>query len=252
MHQEFPPKYADQHVQMPRRTFIGKAGLMGLGVLGMGLLDGLVPRVRAERPQMSISQPEVQSSQQKRRIRTELLTILQSHPGGPQAIEAARRGGANLSPGTNPTQPPQIQGTPSVTLFHFSLVLVPGQLHVGHSWAKFFVVDILRNSAINLRVTSNKSHAFFQIDFPKHGWYLLNIEGLQTSGGAISAKLVKNEQAGPILQTWSYPSVPGTDDLHPIPRSFPAMFEYTGGAKAANLYLDNGSFTFLQFSAESL
>lgn len=252
MHQ-IPLMTTDEHAQMSRRTFIRKAGLIGIGVSVMNLAPrALLPSARAERPLSSNSQPDPQSTQSRLRTRAELLTILQGHPGGAQAIETARRRGANFSLGTNSTQSPQLQGTPPVTFFSFSLLLVPGKLQVGQSWVMFHVVDILKNSAINLRVTSNKSWAFFQIDFPKNGWYLLNIEGLQTSGGALSARLVKNEQGGPILQTWSYPSVPGTSEQKPIPRSFPAMFEYTGGTKSANLYLDNGSFSFLQFSAESL
>ncbi|SLM49793.1 protein of unknown function [Nitrospira japonica] len=250
---QVPLMTTDEHAQMSRRTFFRKAGLIGIGVSLMDLAPKvLLPSARAERTLASSSQSDPQTTQSRLRTRTELLTILQGHPGGAQAIETARRRGANFSLGTNPTQPPQVQGTPPVTLFSFSLLLVPGQLQVGQSWVMFHVVDILKNSAINLRVSSTKSWASFQIDFPKNGWYLLNIEGLQTSGGAISARLVKNEQGGPIVQTWSYPSVPGTSEQKPIHRSFPAMFEYTGGTKGAILYLDNGSFSFVQFSAESL
>jgi hypothetical protein len=181
----------------------------------------------------------------------ELLTILQRHPGGSQAIEAARRGGAKFSLGIKPTQPPKLQGNPPVTFFSFSVVLVPGQLQVGNSWARFYSVDILTNSVIKLS-GMGKSSAVFQIDFPKNGWYLLNIEGLQISVGPLKVELKTKEAGGPTLQTWSYPVVPGTSEQKPIPRSFPAMFEYTGGAKSAHLYVNNASFAFLQFSAENL
>ena len=250
MDQKFPRNGTDEHAKMGRRRFIQKAGLMGLGALGMGTaLEGLVPSVRAERSQPSGSQPALPSPQRKRKTVTELLTILQSHPGGSQAIEAARRGGAKLSLGMQPTQPPKLQGGPPVTFFSFSVVLVPGQLQAGNSWAMFESVQVLKNSAIQF-IDHYKSNALFVIDFPKHGWYLLNIEGLQLFGGVISARIENGGQGGPTFQTWSYPSAPNAPQ-NPIPRSFPALLDHKVDNAVRFRITENG-LSFLQFTAVSL
>jgi hypothetical protein len=240
---------SDLEASLSRRRLFIKAGLMSIGALGAsGFVNALRPDGWAEG-----SQKLVHRVAQRRRTRTELLTILQSHPGGPQAIEAARRRGANVALVATPTQPPQVQGNPPVTPFSFSLVLVPGQLQVGNSLAVFGRVTILADSSIML-IGEEKSGAKFQIDFPKNGWYLLNIEGLQVSSYNILAQLV--EQSGPNpslqIQTWSYPSVPGANTQNPIPRSFPALVEYTGKKKDVYLKLTQGEISFLQLSAEAL
>ena len=252
MDHDFFNQHQEEDQRLSRRGLVKKAGLMGLSALGIcSAFEGMVPSARAEGPQSFLhvvqrpgTPPGGPSSSRKRRTVNELLTILQRHPGGPQAIEAARRGGANFSFGANP---PKLQDT-NPPVVPFSVVLVPGHLQVEQSWAELRDVYIFPDSTIQIKTGAKK--ALFHTDFPQKGWYLLNIEGITKKGWPqISAKMVHQQFYGPgqTIQNWSYPVSSQTGNL-----SFPALFQYKGGLKEFALHVDIGAFLFLEFSAENL
>ena len=227
-----------------RRGLFKKAGLMGLAVMGLGSgVAGMIGRANADGPQR-FSHPNKRAGSQvpmrtpppKRKTITELLTILQSHTDGPQAIEAARNGGARLTPpASNHPSLPLANAGPS-----FSVVLVPGHLQVGQSWVRLREVDVLQDSTFQLQNDSQaKSRAILKIAFPKKGWYLLNIEGALPPNSDVSAKI---RQLGPTIpglpfQAWSYPK---NVSNQPAGRSFPAVFEYKGSKYPLEFYIENG------------
>ena len=245
---------------LSRRGLLKKAGLLGVGALGIGsVLEGVVPGARAEGTQSFLhpvqrlgTQSGGGSPQRRRKTVNELLTILQSHPGGTQAIEAARRGGANFSFGE---EKPILPIAPFIP--PFSVVFAPGTLKAGKNHIELYRA-LVRDSGIFL--TNHQacpcaySHVSIHIEFPREGWYLVNMEGVLGVQWAISAKLEWTHGATGEVQTWG--KVKNTSN-QPIVTSFPALYQYKKsiGEIGMNgmLKITGGSqLEFLELSVEAL
>jgi hypothetical protein len=110
--------------------------------------------------------------------------------------------------------------------------------------------EILRDSTIKLKKHTCLCYphaAAFNIDFPKNGWYLLNIEGITRPGWSVKAKMVKGLTPEKGFQTWHFPP-----SKQIVQRSFPAVYQHTGGPGVLGLWIDEGAFLFLEFSVEAL
>ncbi|MDH4195550.1 MAG: hypothetical protein OEY80_03045 [Nitrospirota bacterium] len=238
---------------LSRRGLLKQAGLLGLAALGLGSGFGeLVPTAGAAGTQLSGSQIPQRSPQRSQKTAGELLTILQSHKGGKEAIEIARRGGARFSFGSNQSnlnlRVPKIPLVPP-----FSVVLFPGHLQAGQSWVTLREVDVLQDTTFQLKKLSSRPSAIFTIAFPQHGWYLLNIEGAIMPNWGISAEIRQMSGInlpGPVVQTWDYPKITGTQ---PVVRSFPAVYEYKKGSKRElGFHIQSGTLLFQEVSVEAL
>ena len=148
----------------------------------------------------------------------------ETHPGGPQALAQATKGGVKLAPPKGTNLPLAGSNTP------VPVILRVGQLQIGQNWLRFDKVDVMPDSSFRLRKGSFTEYsAKIKFSFPKAGWYLINIEGAIPPGASVSARIRQLGQTipGPAFQTWKYPTNNGSQSLS---KSFPAVFEYKGSA----------------------
>jgi len=229
---------------LSRRGLLKQARLLGLGALGIGSGFGeLVPTAGAAGTQLSGSQPSQRSPQRSRKTAGELLTVLQNHQGGKEALEAAKKGSSRLSMGRIPSNLTRIPP--------FSVVLFPGHLQVGKNTVTLKSVEVLPDSIFFLNsFTQRQSKAIFKIDFPQHGWYLVNIEALQTTS-VISARIreMLSTNQGRTVQTWDYPESSGPQR---VVRSFPAVYEYKNHKFPLEFSLESGGLLFQEVRVEAL
>ena len=245
MDHDFFNQHQEEDQRLSRRGLFKKAGLMGLGALGIcSAFERMVPGARAEGTQnflhavqRSGNEPTLGSPPRSRKAVPDLLKILQSQAGGPQAIEAARQGGAQFSLNNGSVSP-------------FSVVFSLGQMQVRKSWIELNEAGILRDSTIKLKkhtYLGNPHSVAFNIDFPKNGWYLLNIEGITRPGWSVKAKMGKGLTPNQGFQTWHYPP-----SRQIVQRSFPAVYQHTGGPDILAFWVTEGAFLFLEASVEAL
>ena len=234
---------------LSRRGLLKQGWLLGLGAWGIASGFGeLVPTAGAAGTQLSGSQIPQRSPQRSRKTATELFTVLQGHPGGKEALEAAQKGKSRLSIGRLPSQ--------IIRIPPFSVVLYPGHLKEGANAVALLDVDVLNDMSFELKPGSNKpSKVFLKIAFPRPGWYLLNIEGAQMPNLGISAKIREKRDghlSGPVVQTWNYPI---NSSNKPVVRSFPAVYEFKDSPYSKfglEFFLEGGKLLFQEVSVEAL
>lgn len=236
----------DRVQTLSRRRLLKKAGLMGLGALGVGKMLGEVsPAAGAAGLQRAASQPALRSSQRHPKPTTELLQVLQNHPGGKEALAAAKKGSSRLSIGRLPSN--------LTRLPNFSVVLYPGHLKEGTSTVTLYDVNVLYDMNVELKkISQTQSKAVLKIAFPQHGWYLVNIEGALKPNWSISAKIRElrgPNYPGPIIQTWAYPKNTATQ---PMTHSFPAVYEHKGSLFGLEFSIETGGLFFQEVSVEAL
>jgi len=233
MHEE-SRKQSDRDQSLSRRGLLIRAGLMGVGVLqGSGLVNGLTSDGLAEEHQDWVYR--VQRSQDSPSM-GELMNILRTQPGGADALEKARRGGANI-PGENPSYPKLGKSPDPVPSPNFSVKFSLGHLKEGENLMRFQQVSILENGTVRLLKSmdngnftpsgfgaSGTPEVFIRFRPPADGWYLFNLRGVIDAYWQVSAALrwsYSLSGAEPI-QTWTYGK-----SRQPGIRSFPAVFWYS-------------------------
>ncbi|MBA5865975.1 MAG: hypothetical protein GDA67_04665 [Nitrospira sp. CR1.3] len=251
-----------------RRGLLQRLGLIGLGVLEIptGHVAANLTAAHAgfswtgHSPAQPSALPVGNTGQPGRASTSELLTILQGQPGGPQVIDRAKKGGAQVLLNPNLVPP-------------FSVSLAIGRQQVGGHWLELYDVGVKANTLVTLHGPpllsmpclgeNQDSPAFkyqrssrvrFQIQFPKKGWYLISLEGfvdpVVTPFGSITSvtgQLIPvGAFNGPPIQQWTYPVARQA-------RWFPALYEHAGSVNPLEFYLPNpGGLLFRELKAEAL
>lgn len=234
MNEEPRNELSDLDPSLSRRRLFIKAWLMSIGALGgSGLMNAFINHGLAEGSQDWVHR--VQRSGDSPTM-GELMNILRGQPGGADAIEKARRGGAYI-PGANQPLPGVGKGPEIVPAPKFSVKFSSGHLKEGENLMKFQEVSILEDGTIRLikKVdggtitpsgfsTHSSPAVFVHLKFPADGWYLFNLRGVINAYWQVSSTLNWDPTfpGQPPIQTWTYGK-----SRQPGIRSFPAVFWYS-------------------------
>lgn len=234
MDHDFFNQHQEEDQRLSRRGLFKKAGLMGLGALGVsGFVNALIPDGGAQGNQDWVHR--VQRSGNSPAM-GELMNILRSQPGGADALEKARRGGAYI-PGANQPLPGMGKGPDIVPAPKFSVKFSSGHLKEGENLIRFYQVCILEDGTIRLlkgvdddgTIPSGTTsladpEVFFHLKLPADGWYLFNLRGVIKPNYAVSSTLYWHPtfSGQPPIQTWTYGK-----SRKPGIRLFPAVFWYS-------------------------